>query len=161
MTESDLKTLANLCIQRAKTNKKQFVTVESCTGGLISKIITDVAGASAAFYGGFITYANQSKTDAVGVSPDTLEMYGAVSAQTAKEMAAGALKNTPADYAVSVTGIAGPDTSPSKPIGLVYIGVCQRDGEAKAYKHNFSGDRAAIRLQSAQAALKYLLELMA
>jgi nicotinamide-nucleotide amidase len=139
----------------------RMTSAESCTGGLISAAITDLAGSSEIFDRGFITYSNQSKIDLLGVYATTLEAFGAVSEQTAIAMVEGALRQTPADIAVSVTGVAGPGGgSPEKPVGLVYIGVGLKGQKAKAYKHNFSGDRASVRQQSVSAALTHILDLL-
>ncbi|MFT6397220.1 MAG: nicotinamide-nucleotide amidase [Bradymonadia bacterium] len=108
----------------ARAERATIATVESCTGGLIGSSITDVAGSSSYYWGGWVTYANEAKTASVGVQPETLELYGAVSAEVALEMAQGALRKSGADVAVSVTGIAGPDGgSDDKPVGRVFIGV--------------------------------------
>lgn len=135
-----------------KEKNKTISFAESCTGGLISKIITDISGASQVFYGGIVSYDNSVKENILGVSPKTLEKYGAVSAETAKEMALGAKRLSNTDYALSVTGIAGPDGgTPEKPVGTVYIGIT--DGyETAAVKHFFKGDREHIRIRSANQA---------
>ena len=135
-----------------------LVTAESCTGGLIAKLMTDRAGSSSVFERGFITYTNDSKIDLLDVSPKTLESYGAVSEDVAQEMALGAIKNSKANIAVSVTGIAGPGGgSDKKPVGLVYIGVSFR-GRTDAYESHFNGSREEIRAQVAETALKLILD---
>ena len=110
-----------------KTLKEKGLTIacaESCTGGLICKRLTDIPGSSACVLGGFVTYTNEMKIEQLGVSADTLEKYGAVSQQTALEMARGARKATSADIAVGITGIAGPDGgSEEKPVGTVWVAV--------------------------------------
>ena len=133
-----------------------LATAESCTGGLISTRLTEIPGVSESYFCGFITYSNNSKTSLLGVSPDTLERYGAVSEQTAVEMALGARKAAGTSLAVSVTGIAGPGGgTPDKPVGLVYIGLA--DGTtAFASKNLFTGDREVIRWQTANNALNML-----
>jgi len=99
-------------------------TAESCTGGLIAGALTSVAGSSEAVYGGFVTYANEAKENMIGVRSETLAEYGAVSEETAREMAAGARQRSGADYAIAVTGIAGPGGgSDEKPVGLVWFGL--------------------------------------
>jgi nicotinamide-nucleotide amidase len=134
-----------------------LATAESCTGGMIAAAITDVAGSSEFFDRGFITYANQSKIDMLDVLPETLERHGAVSEQTASEMALGALNASRATCAVSVTGIAGPGGGTAdKPVGLVYMGVAVRGEPVQTFRHIFTGDRAAIRAQAVQAALKHV-----
>lgn len=136
-----------------------MATAESCTGGLIAKSMTDKAGSSDIFDRGFVTYSNQAKTDSLGVSSKTLKEHGAVSIDTAEEMASGALENSAADIAVSVTGIAGPGGgSEEKPVGLVYIGTAVKDGDVIAKSFHFEGSRADIRQQTLEQALSELLE---
>ena len=106
-------------------------TAESCTGGIISKMLTDVSGASAVFRGSCVTYANDAKVKLVGVKEETLKAYGAVSEQTAAEMARGVREALGTDIGISTTGIAGPDGgTPEKPVGTVYVGVSSRLGES-------------------------------
>ena len=120
-------------------------TAESCTGGSLGKIITSVSGVSSIYGYGFITYANEAKEKILGVKHETLEKYGAVSSETALEMALGARKVSESDIAVSVTGIAGPGGgTKEKPVGLVYIAIADKDG-AEYRKLNLSGDRDAVR----------------
>ena len=127
--------------------KKQLTitTAESCTGGLIGATLVNVPGVSAVFKEGYITYANESKQKILGVSEDTLEKYGAVSEQTAREMAEGAIKAADADVSIAVTGIAGPDGgTDEKPVGLVYM-ACSYNGKTVAQRHVFDGDRLSVR----------------
>lgn len=139
----------------------KMASAESCTGGLISAAMTEITGSSEIFDRGFVTYSNEAKMDLLGVQKSTLDSVGAVSEQTALEMAEGALRHSLADIAVSVTGIAGPGGgSPEKPVGLVYIGVGLRGQKALAFKHNFSGDRRSVREQSVAAALTHILDLI-
>jgi nicotinamide-nucleotide amidase len=139
-----------------------LVTAESCTGGMIAAAITDRPGSSAVFERGFITYSNQAKTEMLGVSPDILREHGAVSARAAIAMAHGALNNSRADVSLSVTGIAGPGGgTPEKPVGLVYIGYgFKEENLVECSEHRFDGDRASVRRQSAEAALKHLLKFL-
>lgn len=147
-------------LEKLREQNLKLVTAESCTGGLIATSITEVAGSSDVFERGFITYSNQSKIELLGVSPETLEELGAVSAQTATEMALGAIKNSSANVAISVTGIAGPTGgSAEKPVGLVYIGIYHQN-KVRVYKHNFSGSRCDVRKESAERAINYLLGLL-
>lgn len=133
---------------------KKIATAESCTGGMIAQMITSVAGSSAVFDCGVVAYANQIKMTILGVHAQTLEQYGAVSEQTAFEMAQGVQKLSGADYAVSVTGIAGPGGgSAEKPVGTVYVGVVHPQG-SEVFLFHFSGNRDEIRRQTAQAALE-------
>jgi len=130
---------------------------ESCTGGLIGALVTGVPGSSDYFLGGVIAYANAAKLALLGVGAAALAEHGAVSAETAVEMAAGARARLGADLAVSVTGIAGPGGgSAEKPVGLVYIGLAGPGG-ATATRHVFAGDRAAVRLAAAVAALERVM----
>lgn len=131
-------------------------TAESCTGGLVAARIIDVPGASDVFREGFITYSNKAKRKTLDVSKGTLKKYGAVSKQTAKEMATGAIFAADADVSVAVTGIAGPDGgTEQKPVGLVYI-ACYINDRVTVEEHHFDGDRAAVREQSVVAALNLL-----
>ncbi|MEL7026195.1 MAG: CinA family protein [Pseudomonadota bacterium] len=111
----------------ARNNALKIATAESCTGGLIAAALTEIAGSSDVFDRGFVTYSNDAKTDALGVSPDSIETHGAVSEVVAREMAAGALLRSEADLAVSVTGIAGPGGSEFKPEGRVCFGLASAD----------------------------------
>ena len=131
-----------------------FGTAESCTGGLIAKSITDVAGASEIYLGSVVSYANSVKAGVLGVSEKTLSSVGAVSADTAMQMALGARDALGVAVAVSVTGIAGPGGgTEEKPVGLVYIAVCSADDRVICEKCNFSGTRDEIRKQTAVRAM--------
>ncbi len=143
-----------------RSKKLKLVTAESCTGGLIPAAITEIAGSSDIFDRGFVTYSNEAKIAMLGVSPKTLESYGAVSKQTATEMCQGALKYSLADMAISVTGIAGPSGgTPEKPVGLVYIGIASKK-ETRIFKHIFKGNRNEVRKQTVEAALQHLSDLI-
>ncbi|NIF34189.1 MULTISPECIES: nicotinamide-nucleotide amidase [Enterobacteriaceae] len=132
-------------------------TAESCTGGWIAKVITDVAGSSAWFERGFVTYSNEAKHQLIGVNETTLEAYGAVSKGVVLEMAQGALAAAKADYAVSVSGIAGPDGgTPEKPVGTVWFGFADKHGRTLAKVQRFDGDRDAVRRQATEFALQSL-----
>lgn len=144
---------------RLNKAKKTFATAESCTGGWIAKTVTDVGGISSVFLGGVVSYANEIKEKLLGVKSETLQVYGAVSEQTAREMARGCIAATGADYAVAVTGIAGPTGgTPEKPVGLVFIGVASKDGRDFVEKNLFSGDRSDVRLATVKKALFLLSE---
>ena len=148
--------LAEEVVKLLKEKKMTVTTVESCTGGLLSGTIVDVSGASDVFMQGFVTYANEAKVSLVGVKETTLESYGAVSEQTAREMAEGGARVANADACLSVTGIAGPGGgSDEKPVGLVYIG-CHVNGNTVVERNIFSGTRREVREQSVLAALKLL-----
>jgi nicotinamide-nucleotide amidase len=136
---------------------KMLATAESCTGGMVAAALTDIAGSSAVVERGFVTYSNAAKSELLGVDPDAINRYGAVSSEIAAAMAKGALANSHAALAVSVTGIAGPGGgSAEKPVGLVWFGI-SGNGETVTEHHVFSGNRAEIRDQSTERALQLLL----
>ena len=144
-------------IEKLKEKQMKVATAESCTGGLIAKRITDVPGASEVFDCGIISYANEIKHRVLGVSEDDLNKYGAVSEPVARQMAQGALKVSGADIAVSVTGIAGPDSdSTNKPVGLVYIGLADRDNVWVRELRTSRKDRSYNRYVSASNALNMI-----
>ena len=135
-------------------------TAESCTGGLVAKSITDVSGCSSVFYGGVVSYDNSVKQGVLGVKEETLNTYGAVSYETAREMAQGVRRALNTDIGISTTGIAGPDGgTPTKPVGTVYIGIATSDSVQSIrlnINENFS--RSEIRAQACYQLLKLLLE---
>lgn len=136
-----------------------LAVAESCTGGLIAKLVTDIPGSSAWFERGLVTYSNRAKQDLLGVPPEILEQFGAVSRECAEAMARGLLVMTPADWAIAVTGIAGPGGgSPEKPVGLVWMAWAQRGGSLDSKYMQFSGEREQVRQAAAEAALLGLLE---
>jgi PncC family amidohydrolase len=146
--------LQALCLERGLT----VATAESTTGGLIAKLITDVAGSSGYFLGGVVSYSNEAKIGLLGVREEELAAHGAVSAQVARSMAMGARHRVGADLAVSVTGIAGPGGGgPAKPVGLTYVAVADASG-ADVRRFVWTGDRAANREAAARAALELLIE---
>lgn len=143
-----------------KEKKKNISTAESCTGGLIANLLTNVPGISENFIEGFVTYSNESKMSRLGVDKGTLEKYGAVSAETALEMARGLIQVTGSDIGLAVTGIAGPGGgSERKPVGLVYIAVATAD-KIQVQKYVFQGDRIRIKNASAKAALDWLRRIL-
>lgn len=145
--------------EELRTQGKMLVTAESCTGGMVASAMTDLAGSSSVFERGFVTYSNEAKQELINVSADTLDQFGAVSEQTAAEMAQGALKNSHADIAVSITGIAGPDGgSDEKPVGTVCFGVSVKNGATCSSTERFTGSRADVRDASAKHALTLALE---
>jgi PncC family amidohydrolase len=157
---ADLTALAGcvgaLCASRGLT----LATVESCTGGLVGHLITEIPGSSAYYLGGFVTYSDAQKRDAVGVGEDVLGAHGAVSAQVAMAMAVGGCRRTGADVAVSVTGIAGPDGGTAqKPVGLTYIAAASADG-TEVRRFVWDGDRSDNKRRSAGAALELLVDLL-
>lgn len=135
----------------------RLATAESCTGGLVAALLTEVAGSSDVVERGFVTYSNEAKIEMLGVSQETLTAHGAVSGETAKEMALGALAHSRADAAVSITGIAGPGgATASKPVGLVHLAAA-RDGRVLQAVHDvFPGDRDAVRLAALRQAVRLL-----
>ena len=143
----------------ALANRRWTVAIaESCTGGLVAGAITDIAGSSGWFDRGFVTYSNAAKVELLGVRPETLERFGAVSEATVREMIAGALARSRADVAVAVTGIAGPGGgTPEKPVGLVWLAWGTRGVGTDAISRQFIGDRAAVREATVVAALSGLL----
>jgi nicotinamide-nucleotide amidase len=136
----------------------QVACAESCTGGGVGEAITRIAGSSGWFDRGFITYSNDAKVDLLGVRMETLGGPGAVSEAAASEMAEGALRQSRADVAVAVTGIAGPGgATPGKPVGMVCLAWATLDGRVEAATRQFSGDRASIRAQAVAEALRGLV----
>ncbi len=158
MADDTLVALAARLGERCRALGLHVATVESCTGGLVGHLITEIPGSSAYYSGGFVTYSDDLKQSAVGVPHDVLAAHGAVSAQAAMAMAIGGRERTGADLAVAVTGVAGPDGgSPSKPVGLTYVAVADAAGIA-VKRHLWSGDRSENKRLSAAAALELLLE---
>ncbi len=138
-----------------KTNGWMLATAESCTGGWIAKVCTDMTGSSAWFERGFVTYSNEAKQDMLGVQAETLVQYGAVSEAVTFEMAAGALQHSRAHIAVAVSGIAGPGgATPGKPVGTVCFGWAVKNGTVRTETCHFDGDREAVRKQSVEHALR-------
>lgn len=134
---------------------KTVAVAESCTGGMLAKAFTDYAGISSVFVEGIVTYANEAKIR-MGVRPETTESFGAVSHETAREMAEAIRKRTGADITVSTTGIAGPGGGTErKPVGLVYVGIC-REGKTRTFTLRLSGNRDTIRRKTVQAVFYFL-----
>lgn len=147
-----------LTLYRARN--MMVATAESCTGGLIAACLTEIAGSSDVVERGFVTYSNEAKNEAVGVDMALIEAHGAVSAEVATAMAAGALAHSRADAAVAVTGIAGPGGgSDEKPVGLVFIGGARLGQEPLVERHVFDGDRSAVRHDTVMAAFNVLEQL--
>ena len=157
MTDSELMQLSEQVGQALKVRGATVTTAESCTGGWVAKVITDIAGSSAWFERGFVTYSNEAKAQMIGVREETLAQHGAVSEPVVVEMAIGALKAARADYAVSISGIAGPDGgSEEKPVGTVWVAFATARGEGITRRECFSGDRDAVRRQATAYALQTL-----
>ncbi len=138
--------------------KLTVATAESCTGGWVAQVITQTSGSSGWFDRGFITYSNDAKVEMLGVHPDTIVEFGAVSQETVAEMAAGALVNSNAMISLAVSGVAGPGGgSPDKPVGTVCFAWCKLGEEPQTERRHFDGDRESIRYQAVVCALEGLL----
>ncbi|WP_206485457.1 CinA family nicotinamide mononucleotide deamidase-related protein [Thalassotalea sp. G2M2-11] len=158
--DNKMHTMAELVLAELVKQKQSITTVESCTGGLIASLLTNIAGASQAFEAGFVTYSNQMKSQMVGVCEQTLNTHGAVSEQVVIEMAKGALERTHADYAIAVSGIAGPEGgSPDKPVGSVWLTIATKQ-QATSYYFCIKGDRQYFQLMVAQRALDLVRRLL-
>ena len=143
------------------SKRRMLATAESCTGGWIAQTVTAIAGSSEWFDRGFVTYSNQAKMDMLGVAEQTLDVHGAVSGETAAEMAAGACARAGVELAVAVTGVAGPGGgSAAKPVGTVWFGWCLDGGVPMTRQHCFDGDRESVRRQTVAVALDGLLALL-
>ncbi|MTC42749.1 nicotinamide-nucleotide amidase [Providencia sp. wls1921] len=163
--EKQLEILSIQLGQRLLQLDKTVTAAESCTGGWIAKVLTDIAGSSAYFNRGFVTYSNEAKHQMIGVTNDSLTRFGAVSQQVVQEMALGALNEAQADFAMSVSGIAGPGGgSEDKPVGTVWFGFAlkQVNGTVDVVTRHqiFEGDRYQVRLQSTGYSLETLLQLI-
>ncbi len=157
MFDPEILALAERVLDACRERGWRLATAESCTGGLVAAALTAIADSSDVVERGFVTYSNAAKSELLGVTPEILAAHGAVSAETAAAMAAGALARAPVDLAVSITGIAGPGGgSHGKPVGLVHLGLAVRQGAAATERHVFSGDRTRVR----RAALVRALELL-
>jgi len=155
----NLQAKARSVVEQFTARGGMIALAESCTGGLVCSLITSIAGASAVLERGLITYSNQAKVDLLGISADILETHGAVSAECAEAMVRGLLAAAPAVQAgVAITGIAGPGGStPTKPVGLVYVAALRRGEDVKVTQQFFGGDREAIQHLAADTAMNALL----
>jgi nicotinamide-nucleotide amidase len=161
MNDSNALSLTERLAEAMLRNRHTLVTAESCTGGGIAHIVTSIPGASQWFDRGFVTYTNDAKREMLSVSQDILTRFGAVSEECAAAMVEGAITQSQADIAVSVTGIAGPDGgTQEKPVGTVCFGWCQRGAALRTTRVVFSGDREAVRQQSVLMAVQGLLDLL-
>ncbi len=150
--------LAKKLLEICRTEKLKIATAESCTGGLVAASITEIPGSSDIFERGFITYSNEAKMELLGVSKALIKKYGAVSEQAAKAMARGALKNSNADIAVAITGIAGPSGGTiKKPVGLVFIAAA-RGKIVNVNIYYLKGNREKVRKKATLSALKMLIK---
>ena len=153
---------ATALLQAMEARGLKLTTAESCTGGLISALLTEIPGSSGVFTQGYITYANEAKIVMIGVDAALIAAHGAVSEPVARAMAEGALSAAQADMAVAVTGIAGPGGgTEQKPVGLVHFAVARRAGSTLHAVHQFRGGRSAVRMQAVAAALELILRTLA
>jgi nicotinamide-nucleotide amidase len=159
MARERLEFLAKRVGVQLKKRGLKLATAESCTGGWIAQAVTAIAGSSDWFERGLVTYSNEAKRELLGVRASTLSRHGAVSEQTAREMASGAIKRSRAQVAVAVTGVAGPGGGTrKKPVGMVCFGWAGKSGAPESATRRFTGGRESIRRQSVAAALQGLLE---
>tara|TARA_E500000318_G_scaffold39918_1_gene38365 strand:+ start:19034 stop:19534 length:501 start_codon:yes stop_codon:yes gene_type:complete len=155
--DDEIRSLATTVLERCRALGWKAATAESCTGGLIAGALTEIAGSSDVVDRGFVTYSNEAKMQMLGVPAETLTAHGAVSEQTARAMALGALANSDAGVSVAVTGVAGPGGgSAEKPVGLVHFAAATPDGIIAEHRV-FEGDRGAVRHQTLLHALKMML----
>ena len=161
MSGSDPRALSRALLDLCRGRKLTIATAESCTGGLVAAALTDIPGSSDVIDRGFVTYSNDAKRAMLGVKATTLESFGAVSKETAMQMAVGALEEADVDLAVSITGIAGPGgATPGKPVGLVHFAVAARDGRIVHKECRFGAiGRSQVRARSVLEALRMLTEL--
>lgn len=158
---NQLESIAALLGSHLQEQGQVVATAESCTGGLVAAALTSIVGSSTWFGYGFVTYSNEAKCRVLGVQAQTLRTSGAVSEATVSEMALGALRVSGADWAVAVSGIAGPDGgSKTKPVGTIWFAVASRDGSVASFLHQFLGERNEIRTSAAVMALQHLIDQM-
>ncbi|MDR3415697.1 MAG: CinA family protein [Nevskia sp.] len=161
VTDSALQPLAHAVGARLLARREWLATAESCTGGLIAKLLTDIPGSSTWFERGLVSYSNRAKEDLLEVPAETLQRAGAVSAETVQAMVQGLLRRAPVQWALGVSGVAGPDGgTPAKPVGTVWIAWGGTAAAVSASRFLFDGDRDAVRRQSARVALEGLLALI-
>jgi nicotinamide-nucleotide amidase len=159
MTQQKLEALAATLGELLKANGQKLAAAESCTGGWVAQCLTAIAGSSDWFERGFVTYSNDAKREMLGVPAATLLAHGAVSEATAAAMAYGALQHSHADWALAITGVAGPSGgSPEKPVGTVCFAWAGPDGRVDTLTRLFSGDRHAVRAQSVAQAIEGMLQ---
>lgn len=155
---SKLITLVTEVAARFIQTQKLLTTAESCTGGGLGYFLTEVPGSSGWYERGFITYSNESKMEMLQVNAETLNQFGAVSEQTAREMAEGALKNSRANFSIAITGIAGPDGgTPDKPVGTVWMAFASKQRATETMVELFHGNRSEIRVAVIQRVLEHIL----
>lgn len=145
--------------QILRKSKKTITTAESCTGGLVASMITKISGSSDIFNGSIVTYSNSIKNQELGVSNQTLESFGAVSIECVNEMLDGSIKKFQADFAIAISGVAGPNGgTKNKPVGSVVIGIASKNGSKKIKIYYLKGSRISIQKQSAKLSLKKILK---
>ncbi len=161
MPSDTLTTLATLVGARLKAKGWMLATAESCTGGWVAQAVTAISGSSEWFERGFVTYTNEAKKEMLGVAAATLEARGAVSEETAREMAVGAIAHSHAQVALAITGVAGPTGgTAAKPVGMVCFAWASKGGDAVAETRQFEGDRESVRRQAVIVALQGALHLL-
>jgi nicotinamide-nucleotide amidase len=159
MTADPLYTLGALAGSRLKARGECLVCAESCTGGWVAQVVTSVSGSSEWFERGFVTYSNEAKQELIGVRAETIARHGAVSEETAREMALGALAASRGTLSVAVTGVAGPSGgTPAKPVGMVCFAWADRSGAVRSETRHFTGNREKVRRQSVLRALQGVVE---
>ena len=159
--DKDSTALVQELADRLLAHRQKVCTAESCTGGLIAKTFTDLAGSSDWFERGFVTYSNEAKSEMLAVPASLIEGYGAVSEAVATAMASGALRHSNADYSIAVTGVAGPGGgSDDKPVGTVWIALASTE-QLIAKRYQFDGDRQAVRAATLVTSITALLDLVA
>ena len=160
-TDKTVQELAQVLGEKLTQAGLIIAAAESCTGGGVAYAITEISGSSQWFDRGFVTYSNEAKTQMLGVDPKVIKQYGAVSEQVVEQMASGAAKNSGADLAVAISGIAGPDGgSDEKPVGTVCFSWYHRDRESKTATYLLNGDRSEVRTQAIKIALNGFMEMM-
>jgi nicotinamide-nucleotide amidase len=158
---TDIKTSISQVAELLKVSEQMLAVSESCTGGWLAKVCTDLPGSSEWFDRGFVTYSNEAKHDMLGVSETTIESYGAVSANTVEEMVSGSLSHSRADWAIAISGVAGPGGgSEVNPVGSVWFAWMKKNQSPIVIKKIFSGDRDQVRRQSVEFALEELAKLL-
>jgi nicotinamide-nucleotide amidase len=160
MTDIALRDRAAALIKTCVARGLRIATAESCTGGLVAALLTEIPGSSAVVERGFVTYSNEAKAELLGIDPALIAAHGAVSAEVARAMAEGALRRSHADIAVAITGIAGPSgATPTKPVGLVHFGLARRGGTLRHAERRFGeSGRSEVRRLAVEAALALLEE---
>jgi nicotinamide-nucleotide amidase len=150
--------LAQSVVEKLTELEQTLAVAESCTGGRLSAAVTAIPGSSKVFLGGIVSYTNDVKEALLDVSDETLRLHGAVSEQTAREMARGVMHRLSSDFGIGITGVAGPGESEGKPAGLVYVGWAGPDGFSNVARMRFPGDREQVQTQSVELALAGLMQ---